>query len=167
VWVAPAEQGIHVSSRAWRWQGLLETVGASPADDPAEAAAAFPFVLVPFRGVGYAEGGMRHLPWLAELPSAERDPWQPRVELATGDARELGIADGDAVMVESRFGRMAVRAQVHEGIRPGVLGLPLGGGVWPPASAAPHAVDLLGSLTDHGTGQWRLFSTRARVGRAG
>lgn len=150
-----------------RWQDLLAAVGNVPPDAPAEGAAGFPFVLVPFRGLGYAEGGMRYLPWLCELPSAERDPWQPRIEMAARDARDLGVADGDRVMVESRFGRVTLLAQVHDGIRPGVLGLPLGGGAWPDAGVEPHASDLLGSRTDERTGHWQQWATRARLVRVG
>lgn len=165
VWRAPPAQRAPAST--WHWQKVLESVGTSSLDARAEAAADFPFVLVPFRGLGYAEGGMRHLPWLDELPSAEPDPWQTRFEMATRDAQALGVAEGDRVQVESRFGRVTMRAQVHDGIRPGVLGLPLGGGAWPLASAEPRPADLLGSRTDLRTGQWLPCATRARLRRVG
>jgi anaerobic selenocysteine-containing dehydrogenase len=113
-------------------------------------------VLLPFRGLGYVEGGSSHLPWLAELPMGARDPWRQCVELAPKDASKHGIGDGDEVIVESPHGRLAMQAHVHDGMRPGVLGLPLGDGDAP--------VGLLGGLADE-TGQWLAFTTRARIGR--
>jgi menaquinone reductase, molybdopterin-binding-like subunit len=166
VW-AVGESRLAEGERPRRWQEHLARVGDVPPAAPAEDATGFPFVLVPFRGLGYAEGGMRHLAWLCELPSPERDPWQPRIEIAARDARELGVADGDAVVVESRHARVAMRAQVHDGIRPGSLGLPLGDGAWPDASVAARPADLLGSGTDEHTGQWQPWATRARLWRVG
>jgi anaerobic selenocysteine-containing dehydrogenase len=127
--------------------------------DPAR----FPFVLVPFRGMGYGEGGMRHTPWLCELPVAAGDPWRQRIEISPADARTLGVADGDGVVVESPSAEVTMWARVHEGIRPGVLGLPMGGGAWPDAGAQADASSLLASLADEVTGHWLACATRARV----
>ena len=126
-----------------------------------------PFLLVPFRGPGYAQGGMRHLPWLAELPLAPCYPWPPCLEMSPSDARALGIADGDAVVAEAPRGSMRLRVHVHEGMKTGVLGLPLGGGAWPVAGAGDNPMALLVDLADERTGQWRMCATRARVRRAG
>lgn len=139
----------------------------SPLLEVAEETRGLPFTLLPVRGPGYAEGGTRHLRLLAELPLAGELSGPPTVEVATADARDLGIREGDVVLVESSVGRLTMRARVHDGLRAGVLGLPLGGGGWPLAAADAHPRHLLGDAADAHTGQWRVFGTRARVRRLG
>jgi anaerobic selenocysteine-containing dehydrogenase len=164
-WLAPPGEGVGRRSALADVTSFLQT---DPIRSPRPAAGEtgrLPFVLVPFRGPGYAEGGIRHLTWLSELPLAVGDPWQPRIEISPQDARELGVVDGDRVVVESPLARVAMRAQVHEGIRPGVLGLPLGGGAWPVAGTESNPSDLLASLADEKTGQWFACATRASIGK--
>ena len=168
-WVAPPGEAAPLESRAGEKQGLLNVSGVLLGDAPAAEGdpAIWPFVLVPFRGPGYAEGGMRHLPWLCEMPLLGQDPWQPSIEISPLDARELGVADGDQVLVESSQARVAMPARVHAGIRAGVLGLPLGGGAWPVAGEKDNPSSLLASLADAKTGQWFACATRARLRKAG
>jgi len=123
----------------------------------------FPFVLVPFRGLGYAEGGMRQLAWLRELPLFAGDPCPERIEISLQDAQQLGIEDGDRVIVESPMAKVTLRAQVHAGIKPGVLGLPLGSGPGPSSDAALGASHLLASLVDETSGHWIACATRAQL----
>lgn len=123
-----------------------------------------PFTLLPVRGPGYAEGGTRHLRFLAELPLADAASGPPTVEVSPADAQGLGIRDGDAVLVESSVGRLTMRARVHRGLRPGVLGLALGSGAWPLVDAA-HPRGLLGASVDVHTGQWNVVGTGARLRR--
>jgi menaquinone reductase, molybdopterin-binding-like subunit len=168
VWSPPAAASAEGRSEERRRRIYdVSAAVASPAPSRADDGAAFPFVLVPFRGPGYCAGGTGHLPWLAELPMAAQDPWQPRIEISPFDARELGITDGERVVVVSPFARVVMLAQVHEGVRPGVLGLPLGGGAWPVASTAANPSALLADAADAKTGQWLACATRARIGRIG
>jgi len=127
----------------------------------------FPFVLVPFRGPGYAEGGMREMAWLCELPLVGGNPWLGRVELCAEDAWRLGIVDGEAVMVESPVAAVEVRATVRAGIRPGVLAVPLGTGLGPARNLVPGASNLLASLVDAPSGHWLACATRAQVRKLG
>jgi anaerobic selenocysteine-containing dehydrogenase len=81
-----------------------------------------------------------------ELNAAAPDPW---VELATSDAADLGINDGDLVRVESRRGAVEVAARCN-GNRPGTAFLPFHYGdpetaandltptSWDPVSRQPH-----------------------------
>jgi ferredoxin-nitrate reductase len=81
-----------------------------------------------------------------ELNAAAPEPW---VELASSDAAELGIGDGDVVRVESRRGAVEVTARCN-GNRPGTLFLPFHYGdpdtaangltptSWDPVSKQPH-----------------------------
>jgi ferredoxin-nitrate reductase len=131
--------------------------GASPAQ--------FPFVLCPFRDRGYAEGGFRQFPWLAELPRAPGNPWVGYMEVAPEDARRLGIEDGDWVAVTSPVAQVELRARIHAGIRPGTLGLPLGGWGRAVGDADGMPSRLLAGLADSTTGQWLAWVTRARVER--
>jgi anaerobic selenocysteine-containing dehydrogenase len=129
--------------------------------------AQLPFVLCPFRDRGYAEGGFRQFPWLAELPRARGNPWVGHIEIAPEDAHRLGIEDGDWVAVTSPVARVELSARIHAGIRPGALGLPLGGWgrVVGDADGAPSR--LLAGLADPASGQWLAWATRAQVERIG
>ena len=140
---------------------LLDVTGAVPRLPPAFAAdpVRFPLVLVPFRDPGYAEGGSRDMAWLAELPLGAGDPWQERVEMSPEDARALGVEDGDRVGVESPTARVEMWAEVQAGIKPGVLGLRLGGA----GSSGPAASNLLADAVDASSGLWLACATRARV----
>jgi menaquinone reductase, molybdopterin-binding-like subunit len=140
-------------------RGSVAPISAPAAGDPVR----FPFVLVPFRGPGYAEGGMRQLDWLRELPLRAGDPWPECLELSQEDARRLGIENGDRVLVESPVAQVELQAEVRAGIRPGVLGLPLGAGPGPARDAAPRASSLLAPLVDAASGHWLACATRAVV----
>jgi anaerobic selenocysteine-containing dehydrogenase len=147
---------------AMRLFDVRETLSSAPAPtvgDPVR----FPFVLVPFRGPGYAEGGMRHLAWLCELPTCTGDPWRERVEISLADARRLDIEDGETVIVQSPLAQIEMRAEVRADIRPGVLAVPLGAGPGPAHPALPSAASLLVSVADATSGHWFAYATRAQV----
>jgi ferredoxin-nitrate reductase len=61
-----------------------------------------------------------------ELQEAAPEMW---VELASDDAKRLGIGDGDRVAVESPRGRIETRARVG-GIKPGIVFAPFHYGYW-------------------------------------
>jgi anaerobic selenocysteine-containing dehydrogenase len=138
----------------------VEPVPAIPAD-PAELA------LVPFRDRGYAEGGFRQFPWLAELAQTDGSPWTGYVEMAPEDARRLAIADGEMVAVTSPVARVELRARIQTGIMPGVLGLPLGGWGQTVEKLEQMPSRLLTGLADPSTGQWLAWGTTARVEKIG
>jgi menaquinone reductase, molybdopterin-binding-like subunit len=166
VWGPTSEEGSRARPGEARPRSFLYDVrGATalPLAPTAGDVVRFPFVLVPFRGLGYAEGGMRQVAWLRELPLCAGDPYPERIEIARQDALRLGIEDGDRVMVESPMARVALRAQVRAGIRPGVLGLPLGSGPGPARDAAPGASRLLVSFVDETSGHWLAYATRAQL----
>lgn len=129
------------------------------AGDPKE----FPFVLVAYRGTNYAEGGVRHLPGLRELPTAGRHAWKERLELHPSDAAALGVVEGDTVRVESPSGLRHLCAVLQPGIRPGTVGLPLGHGPWPAIAEATGGYALLANLSDPLAGIFALQGTRVRV----
>jgi len=125
----------------------------------------YPFVLDPYRGINYAEGGVRHLPWLRELPAAGLLAWKETIEMNPEDAGRLDLGEGDVVVIESPAGRRRVHLRIHAAISPGVIGWALGHGPWPPtagdASAAGHG--LLVALGDPLAGIFAYHGTRVRV----
>jgi menaquinone reductase, molybdopterin-binding-like subunit len=151
------------------WSGMLHLspallrstspTGAAPAD--------LPFVLWPLRDHRYGEGGFRQLPYLAELPSGSGNPWEGGLEIAPDDARRLGVEDGDWVKVTSPVGRVELRARIHAGIRPKVLGLPLGGWGRRVGEVDQMPSRLLAGLADPATGQWIAWGTFARLEKIG
>lgn len=162
-----ASKGVYVESNPARQRtALLDvtgTLGRSPLSFAGDLAR-FPFVLVPFRGAGYAEGGTRQLAWLSELPLVGgAAPWRERVEISPEDARALGARDGDRVNIESPTATVELRAHVRPGIRPGVLGLPLGGGAPPAGRGTAGASRLLSDSVDASSGLWFACATRARA----
>ena len=131
--------------------------------DPAH----FPFVLLPYRSIGYAEGGIRHSRRLMSLPLVEGNPWHERVELNPADAAAQGITMGQKVILETEAGSREVYAYVRGTIRPGTLALPLGYGQWPPKPGELSAYSLLApAAEDVLAGIYALNGTRARVRRA-
>jgi anaerobic selenocysteine-containing dehydrogenase len=62
----------------------------------------YPLVLLPYRTIGHAEGGARHLPWLRELPAqSSHGRWVECIDVNPRDGTRLGLADGDRAIVES------------------------------------------------------------------
>ncbi|HTL52102.1 MAG TPA: molybdopterin dinucleotide binding domain-containing protein, partial [Planctomycetota bacterium] len=125
------------------------------------------WILVPYRGVEYAEGGARHLPWLVELPIAGRRAWHQRVELTPLDASALGLAEGDLVDVSTKAGGARLTVQLVSGIGPGMVGLPLGHGHWPPRpeDALVGGYGLLANKSDPLAGILSMQETRVRISK--
>ncbi len=125
----------------------------------------YPFLLLPYRAINYAEGGVRHLPWLRELPAAGLLAWKETIEIGPDDAARLGVRQGDPVWVESPAGRRRFHVRVQPAARPGTVALPLGHGPWPPtadaAGTAGHG--LLVALGDPLAGILAHLGTRVRL----
>lgn len=95
------------------------------AGDPAT----HPLVLVVYPSIAHGDGRGANLSWLQELP----DPmstvmWRNWVEVNPRTAAQMGLSDGDGVVVESPFGRIEAHVAYHPGIMPGVAAMPLGQG---------------------------------------
>jgi hypothetical protein len=58
-----------------------------------------------------------------------------------------------------------LRARIHAQLRPGVLGLPLGGWGRVVGDGEGTPARLLAGLADPSTGQWLAWGTRAKVGK--
>lgn len=102
-----------------------------PASLPAPAAPAGveSFTLIPFESLKLGDGRGANRPWLQELP----DPlstvmWGSWAEMATADADRLGIDTGDIVRLTGTAAEIELPAIVLPSVRPGCVGVPLGGG---------------------------------------
>ena len=96
---------------------------------PAAPAGVESFTLIPFESLKLGDGRGANRPWLQELP----DPlstvmWGSWVEVATADARRLGIHTGDIVRLTGTAAEIELPAIVLPTVRPGCIGVPVGGG---------------------------------------
>jgi anaerobic selenocysteine-containing dehydrogenase len=160
--------------------GAPETVPPGPSG-PAPAAPAsafdgdpdaFPFVLLPFPSLRTGHGRGANRPWLQEMP----DPmstvmWNSWAELSPADAERLGVRDGDRVRLESVSGAVETHALIDAGVRPGVVGMPLGHGHRDYGRYArgrgANPLDVVGPALVDGTSAPALASTRVRIERVG
>jgi anaerobic selenocysteine-containing dehydrogenase len=76
--------------------------------------------------------GRRHLrdnnSWMHNLPVILKGKPRCTLQVHPGDARRLGLADGQPAEVASRTGRVTAPVEVTATIRPGVVSLPHGWG---------------------------------------
>ncbi len=109
--------------------------GADAVPDPAaQPGAAAPagvesFTVIPFESLKLGDGRGANRPWLQELP----DPlstvmWGSWAEIATADADRLGIHTGDIVRLTGTAAEIELPAIVLPTVRPGCIGVPVGGG---------------------------------------
>jgi anaerobic selenocysteine-containing dehydrogenase len=132
----------------------------------------FPFHLVVFPHNTLGAGQTAHLPWLQAAPDPVTSVvWQTWVELNPRVADQLGLSEGDIVLVESPEGRVEVPVYVNPAAPPNVLGMPLGQGHsgygrWAERRGA-NPLDLLAPLVDEATGSLAYAATRVRLATAG
>jgi anaerobic selenocysteine-containing dehydrogenase len=94
----------------------------SPPDD-------FPLLLIPIEVLPLMGGEGAELPYLQQIAgSYVFEHWDSWLEINPGTAAQYGVQDADRVWVESSRGRVQVRLRLYEGVRPGVVHLPLGYG---------------------------------------
>jgi anaerobic selenocysteine-containing dehydrogenase len=134
------------------------------------------FYLAPFAHNTLLDGRNAHLPWLQAAP----DPlttitWQTWVEMNDGDAKALGVREGDVVLVESS--RESFRALVYltPAVPPGIVSVPLGGGrrsgsefaTGRPGRESSNVLHILEPSQVEGTGALAWACTRVRLTRTG
>ncbi len=88
-----------------------------------------PYVLQPYLSQGLWDGRGANLPWMQELPdpmtSVVYTTW---IELNPATAEDLGLREGDVVRVRSPSGEFEAPVVPFNGIRPDVVGVPIGQG---------------------------------------
>ncbi len=106
--------------------GLPDPAALPAPDAPAGVES---FVLIPFESLKLGDGRGANRPWLQELP----DPlstvmWGSWAEMATADADRLGVHTGDIVRLTGTAAEIDLPAIVLPTVRPGCVGVPVGGG---------------------------------------
>jgi anaerobic selenocysteine-containing dehydrogenase len=128
----------------------------------------YPFHLRTFKVVTYTERWGANIPWLQEIYGLHvQEKWDNWVELNPETAHELGIHDGDWVLVESPRGGIELRARLWPGTPHEVVSIPLGqghtaGGQWAENRGA-NPNELIAPLTDSLSGELATQSTRVRI----
>lgn len=130
----------------------------------------FPLLMLPVEVLPLAGGEGGHLPYLQQIAGPHVfEHWQSWLEMNPETARELGLKDLEEVWVESRRGRARVRMRTYEGVRPGVVHLPLGYGSTKGVVWERRGVNPLSLLEEHReplTGLPQADQTYVRVYRA-
>jgi len=68
-------------------------------------------------------------PWLQEtLAPHVTESWENWVEINSERARKLGIRDGDRVWIESRKGKIQLKARILPTVAPSLVHIPFGQG---------------------------------------
>jgi anaerobic selenocysteine-containing dehydrogenase len=128
----------------------------------------YPYHLYPYPSVTLSDGRGANLPWLQEAA----DPmttvsWRTWVELSPETAHSLDVRDNDVVRVISPHGELEAPVVVYPGIRPDVVGLPVGQGHLDygrfAARRGSNPLALVSPITDPDTGALAWGATRVRV----
>lgn len=130
----------------------------------------FPLLLNVFRPLPFTGGQMANLPYLDEIAGKLLGAsWETWVEVNPATARRFGIAEGDAVWVESAAGRVRARARIHRGAPPDIVSVPHGlghrtGGRWA-AGLGANPNDVLGATETVPVGTAAYPLMRVRLAR--
>ncbi len=122
----------------------------------------FPYFLVPYPSVLLSDGRGSNLPWLQASPDPMTSiSWQTWVEIHPATADQLGLKDGDLVVVESPYGQIEVPVYTYPAIRPDAVAIPTGQGHTDYGRYArdrgADLMQLLGNQTDS-TGKYLAWS---------
>ena len=105
---------------------VLEKLGYDPLpywkEPPYKATKEYPFYLVVSRQAYSRHTRSQNLKWLYMIYP------ENFCYINSKKAKELGIEDGDEVYVESKYGRIKIKAKLIEGIRPDTVWVPAGWG---------------------------------------
>ncbi|NIS61720.1 MAG: molybdopterin-dependent oxidoreductase [Proteobacteria bacterium] len=147
--------------RAGTGQGGAEDIGLMPHYEPKRVSGQdgeYPFFLNVYKLMTITGGRNANQPWLTEIVGPHvKQRWSTWAEINPEAASELGIGDGDWIMVESPFGKIKVRAKLYPGAMPEVVSIPFGlgrksYGRWAKGIGAnPHSLlsDRMEPLTGH------------------
>ena len=134
--------------------------------------AKFPLEFQPYISLQYHDGSSANLPWMQELPDpVSSSIWGLPVELDPKTARNLRVANGDIVRVESAHGAIEAPAYVHPGAIPGVISMPIGDGHTHHGRYASgrgaNPLSILAPIYEKATGALVLGGTRVKISRVG
>ncbi|HZD55459.1 MAG TPA: molybdopterin dinucleotide binding domain-containing protein, partial [Anaerolineales bacterium] len=128
----------------------------------------YPFHLYPYPSLTLSDGRGANLPWLQETPHPMTTAcWGTWVELNPETARSLGVIDNDVVRVISPHGELEASVVVYPGIRPDVVGMPVGQGHQDYGRFAQNRgsnpMALVAPLVDANAGALAWGATRVRL----
>ncbi len=130
------------------------------------------FNLIPFHSNSLFDGRFASTPWAQQTPDPITSAsWSTWAEINSQQAEDLGIRQGDVLLVRSTSGEIEVLAYPHPGVRPGVIGIPIGqghaeGGRWAEGRGS-NVLSILVDQKDSETGALAWAATKVRVQRAG
>ncbi|MFQ6111273.1 MAG: molybdopterin-dependent oxidoreductase, partial [Nitrospinota bacterium] len=131
----------------------------------------YPFLLNTYKTMTHAEGRGANQPFLQEIFGLHVSrAWHCWLEVNPDTARKLGIGDEDWVWVESKVGRIKLKAKLYPGARPDVVSMPFGFGHaaygrWARNRGAnPNWI--IPNEHDRLSGSMAWFSTRVKVYKA-
>jgi anaerobic selenocysteine-containing dehydrogenase len=100
-----------------------------PHQPPLPRAGKDEFLLLPVEVLPLARGQGAHIPYLQQVAGSNLNAsWDSWLEMHPESAKKLGISDGDMVSIEAPRAHARVRVRLYEGVRAGVVHLPLGYG---------------------------------------
>ncbi len=130
------------------------------------------FTLIPFQSNSLGDGRLAATPWAQQTPDPiSSASWSTWAEINSEQAKELGIKEGDVLLIRSTSGEIEVLAYPHPGVRPDVIGIPIGQGHHESGRYAEdrgsNVLSILVDEKDTETGALAWAATRVRVQRAG
>jgi molybdopterin-containing oxidoreductase family iron-sulfur binding subunit len=94
---------------------------------PAPSKGQAEFFLHVYPSSRHYDGRGANKPWLHEIPDPITNVvWDSWVEVHPETARQLGVAEGDVLQVESAAGRVEAPAYIYAGVRPDTVAIPIG-----------------------------------------
>ena len=142
--------------------------GSMSAPEFAGDPTSFEFHLIPFETIAIGTGDESESPWLQSVG----DPlttiaWITWAELNPKTAESLGVATGDVVAVDARYGTMEIPVFVSPVTPPDVVAVPVGrgrrfGGRWR-RDRGENVFSVIEPAVDSSTGALAWASSRARV----
>jgi hypothetical protein len=128
--------------------------------------------LVPFVSNSLGDGSLAAAPWAQQTPDPiSSASWSTWGEINSIYAEQIGIKEGDVLLVRSTSGEIEVLAYPHPGVRPGVIGIPMGQGHHRNGRYAKdrgsNVLSILVDKKDAETGALAWAATRVSVQRAG
>ena len=130
------------------------------------------FHLLPFESNSLANGRLAATPWAQQSP----DPissiaWTTWAEINHHDADNLGIQEGDVLLIRSEAGEIQVVAYPHPGAAPGIISVPIGLGHNNSGRFAEergsNVLKILANMKDEDSGAFAWAATRVKVERLG
>jgi len=128
------------------------------------------FMLVPSARMGMFDGRHANVPWIQEGPDQiTKVVWDSWAELHPEAAAKLGVVNGDIIRIASKSGEFETQVFIHKGIRPDVIGVPLGQGHEEYGRYAKgrgvNPLKILEPVFEHKTGELAMYSTKVKVSK--